>query len=201
MTGMLSRQPHTPLPTIERRSVSSVRLVVLLVAASVALMGCGSGSSSTATTNTTSRTVPSPSTTQSPAAAAAEALSAYRAMWADLATAARTSNFQSELLPKHASGSTLTLLVQGLAKDQEQNIVTRGTPIIDPKVTSLAPAQDPKRASIADCFDNTHWIEYKTAGGRAKNSAPGRRATTAVLERIDGTWKVAQLTILATGTC
>jgi hypothetical protein len=196
--AMLFRQPHKPVPEIKHTAGSSARLVgLLLVAASVALVGCASGTSSTTTTVATGGSVPSPS----PTAAAEAALNAYRAMWADLVDAARTSNFESSLLSKHASGSTLSLLVQGLARDQEQHIVTRGSPIIDPKITSLSPTHNPERASIADCFDDSHWIEYKNHGGLAKNTAPGRRATKAMLTNVDGTWKVTQLTIAATGTC
>ena len=52
-----------------------------------------------------------------------------------------------------------------------------------------------------DCFDDTHWLEYKTSGGLAKNTPGGRRATTAELVKTSGTWKVTQLSIGKTGTC
>ena len=61
-------------------------------------------------------------------------LAAYRAMWADLVTAARTSNFQSPRLSQHATGQALTLFVQGLARDQLHGIVTRGEPLLHPVV-------------------------------------------------------------------
>ncbi len=53
--------------------------------------------------------------------------------------------------------------------------------MLDPRVTSLTPAADPTHATVADCFDDTHWVEYKTTGGLAKNAPGGRRTTTAVL--------------------
>ena len=122
-------------------------------------------------------------------------------MWTDLVTAAETSDFQSPLLAHHATGEALTLLVQGLARDQLHDIVTRGVTRHHPTVTSLSPATDPTRAVVTDCFDDTRWVEYTTDGKRAKNNPGGRRATTADLVKVDGTWKVSQLTIGATGTC
>lgn len=122
-------------------------------------------------------------------------------MWADLVSAARTSDYQSPRLSQHATGQTLTLFVQGLAPDQLHGIVTRGTPALHPGVTSLSPQRDPSRATVVDCFDDTRWLEYQTSGQLAKNAPGGRRATTAQLIRTSDTWKVDQLTIAKTGTC
>ena len=122
-------------------------------------------------------------------------------MWSDLVSAARTSDFQSPRLSMHASGDALTLFVQGLARDQLHGIVTKGEPILHPEVTSLSPLGDPTYANVADCFDDTHWLEYNKSGGLAKNVAGGRRSTMANLDYSDGVWKVTQLTVGATGTC
>ena len=122
-------------------------------------------------------------------------------MWTDLVSAARTSDFQSPRLSEHATGQTLTLFVQGLARDQLHGIVTRGTPVLHPLVSSLSPDRDPSRATVVDCFDDTHWLEYETSGKLAKNGAGGRRSTTAQLIKTSGTWKVDRLTIGKTGTC
>jgi hypothetical protein len=163
-------------------------------AGALCLTACAGGSAPTAAPTTAS------STTR-PADPAGSVLTAYRAMWADLVSAARTSDFQSPRLSEHATGQTLTLLVQGLARDQLHGIVTRGTPVLHPVVTSLSPARDPSRATVADCFDDTHWIEYQTSGKPAKNSPGGHRSTTAQLVKTSGIWKVDQLTIGKTGTC
>jgi hypothetical protein len=170
-------------------------LVVLLLA--VTLTACGSGSTSASSSTQPSSTT----TTVGPVDPAAAVLSAYRAMWADLVTAARTSDYQSPLLSQHASESALTIFVQGLARDQLAGIVTKGQPALDPRVTSLSPSVDPTRATVADCFDDTNWVEYGVTGGLAKNAPEGRRATTADLVMKDGVWKVTQITIGKTGTC
>jgi len=162
-------------------------------AAAVCLTACAGGSAPTAAPTTSSTTRPAdPSDT---------VLTAYRAMWADLVSAARTSDFQSPRLSEHATGQTLTLFVQGLARDRLDGIVTRGTPALHPVVTSLSPERDPSHATVADCFDDTRWLEYQTSGKPAKNPPIGRRSTTAQLVKTSGTWKVDQLTIGKTGTC
>ena len=45
-------------------------------------------------------------------------LTAYRGMWDDLVTAARTSDYRSPGPADHATGDALTLFVQGLDRDQ-----------------------------------------------------------------------------------
>jgi hypothetical protein len=122
-------------------------------------------------------------------------------MWANLVSAARTSNFQSTQLSQHTTGHALTLFVQGLARDQLHGIVTRGEPVLHPVVTSVSPSRHPIRAAVTDCVDDTHWLEYKTSGGLAENTAGGRRATTAELVKTAGGWKVTEITVGKTGTC
>ena len=168
----------------------------------LAVSACGSSSTSSPTTApTTAGTATVTSTTQTKAVVSNEVIAGYRTMWADLVTAAETSDFQSPLLAQHATGDALTLLVQGLAWDQLHDIVTRGVTAHRPAVASLSPASDPTQAIVTDCFDDRRWIEYTTDGKRAKNTPGGRRSTTANLVKKDGTWKVSELTVKAVGTC
>lgn len=176
--------------TEERRSGLSVLVVSLMLVVVAGGLAACTGSSS-----------PPPPTSAVSTDPAGAVLAAYRSMWADLVTAARTSDFQSPLLAQHASGDVLTLFVQGLARDQLHGIVTRGTPILHPRVTSLAPGGDPITATVEDCFDDSHWLEYTTKRGLAENTPGGRRHTTAHLAKVAGIWKVTGLTIEATGTC
>ncbi len=172
-------------------------MAAVVMTAALTLGACGGGSAGTSP----STTAPSTSTTQTEATVSRRVIDAYRAMWADLVVAAETSDFQSPLLAQHATGDALTLLVQGLARDQLHGIVTEGVTVHHPAVTSLSPTSDPTRATVTDCFDDSRWIEYTTDGKRAKNTPGGRRSTTAELVDKDGTWKVSQLTVGATGTC
>ena len=165
--------------------------------AALVLAACGSSASPTVITVTPSTA----STAVGPATASSLALSAYRAMWADLVAAARTSDYQSAALGDHATGEALTLFTQGLARDQLHDIVTRGHVVLAPVVTSVTPSAGPDRAAVSDCVDDSDWIEYTTTGARATNPAGGRRRTTAVVTRHAGTWKVSELTVEAVGTC
>jgi hypothetical protein len=144
-----------------------------------------------------------PTTPTSPplAGATAAALAAYREMWADMVIASQTSDYQSPLLPLHASGDALSLLVHGLYLNGLNGIVTGGTPVLHPQITSLTPAMDPTEATITDCFDDTHWLEYKKSGGLVNNIPGGHHATEAIVQEIGGTWKVSGLALRAAGTC
>jgi hypothetical protein len=170
-----------------------------LCATAIALAACGSGSPSTSPPTTAGRT--STPTTKPPTGAAAQAISAYRAMWADMVAASQTSDYKSPLLSEHATGSALSVLVQGLAKNQALGIVTKGKPVLHPQVTSLTPAADPTQATITDCFDSRHWLDYKTTGGLTNNTPGGQHSTAAIITDAGGTWKVSQLAVQATGTC
>jgi hypothetical protein len=194
-------RPRAGTASLNRPPVRLAGLMACVAAMTLAACGGGSVRSSSTTVPTSSRAAASPATTQTSAAVSDDVLAAYRSMWADLVTAAETSDYQSPLLSQHATGDALTLLVQGLARDQLHDIVTRGVTAHHPAVTSLSTSGDPNHATIRDCFDDTHWIEYTTAGRKAKNNPGGRRATIADLVETGGTWKVSQLTIEATGTC
>jgi len=148
---------------VKRVASSGMVAGAVLGAAALTLAAWGSGSAWASKPSTTGGPHPS-STTTPPATASmtAKVVSDYRTMWADLVIAARTSNYQSKLLPQHATGDALSLLVQGLATDRALGIVTKGQPVLEPRVSSLTPAAESTKASITDCFDNTSWIEYKT---------------------------------------
>jgi hypothetical protein len=182
---------------------------LMLCTTAMVLGACGGGMTAAPPTSAPTKasapvagaTSSTPTAAQHSAQVSSQVLTAYRDMWGDLVTAAETSDFQSSLLPLHATGVALTLLTQGLARDQLHSIVTRGITAHQPRVTSLSSSIDPTRATVTDCFNDAKWIEYTTNGARAKNTPGGRRATTAELVRSSGVWKVSQLTIGATGTC
>jgi len=115
--------------------------------------------------------------------------------------ASRTSDYQSPLLAQYASGNALALLVHGLYMNLQAGLVTKGQPVFHPQVTALSPATSPTEATITDCIDSTHWLEYKTNGALANNAPGGRRAATADVQESGGTWKVSALAVQAVGTC
>ena len=96
---------------------------------------------------------------------------------------------------------SLSLLVHGLYVNSVDGIVTKGHPVLHPQVTSLSPATNPTQVTITDCFDDTHWLEYKTEDGLVNSTPGGHHATTAVVQDITGVWKVSSLVVQAAGTC
>ena len=177
------------------------RLVLTGVVASLSLAGCGSGSKvgASATRSSAAATSLPPSTQESSDETAA--LAAYSGMWSDVQRAALTANYRSPLLDEHATGNALSVLARGLYSLQLQHLVIKGAPVLHPTVTSLKPTADPTTATIRDCFDDTHWLNYKAAGGLQDKVPGGHRLVTATLSHAGGAWKVTQLNTGAEGTC
>jgi hypothetical protein len=173
--------------------------IALSFMAMLMLSACTSGTSSELSPSPTLSTTTAP---PSPATIARqEALAAYRAMWEDMATAAKTADYRSPLLAQHAAGAALSILVRGLYTDKRTGIVVKGQPVTNARVVSLSPPANPTKASIVDCFDDRHWLNYKVSGG-LQNSVPGGlHHTTATVSDINGVWKVTQLHVEASGTC
>ncbi len=163
--------------------------------------GCHSGSPPPPPTS--SRTDASGTTAPpSPADVARnQALAAYRAMWSDMTVAARTADYRSPLLPHHAAGKALSILVRGLYTDKRMGIVVKGKPVTHARVVALSPPANPSKAQILDCFDGRHWLTYKVTGGLQNNVPGGFHRTTATVADVDGVWKVTQLRVERSGTC
>lgn len=169
---------------------------------SAAIAGCGAANHTAAPSSSSAS--PSATSTATPpaiSAAAVAALDAYTGMWQAEEVAGRTDNYQSPLLPAHASGAALSLLVRGLYGYQLQHLVIKGQLVLHPRVTSLTPSDEPTAAQILDCADDTHWLVYKTTGGLQNNVPGGHRRVTAVVQDVDGIWKVTTLDSGAEGTC
>ncbi|MGQ0575502.1 MAG: hypothetical protein ACT4RN_15045 [Pseudonocardia sp.] len=135
--------------------------------------------------------------------ASRDALATYEAMWQDFAEAGLTSDWQSPELGRHATGIALTNLSRGLYADNYNGLVTRGEPVLDPRVTSVEPVDDPTTVRVADCGDSSNWLKYRDdTGARADDNPGGRRMITAVVElQVDGSWKVSDYAVRDLGSC
>lgn len=135
--------------------------------------------------------------------ASQEALAAYRGMWQDFVEAGVTSDWQSAALGRHATGIALTNLSRGLYADSYNGLVTRGEPVLDPRVTSVEPVDDPATVRVADCGDSSNWLKYRAdTGVRADDNPGGRRMITAVVDlQADGLWKVSDYAVRDLGSC
>jgi hypothetical protein len=191
------RPRATRRPTLPRvLSVSA--LAIVLVATACSDSGPTGRQSSTSARNQYSPT----STTTARSAIENDAIDAYNAMWADMASAARTADYQSPRLSRHATGDALSQLSRGLYANKQHGIVAKGDPVTNPTVTSVTPSTDPTSVVISDCFDDSHWLNYVASTNELQNDTPGgRHATTATVSSSDGTWKVAELAVGAVGTC
>jgi hypothetical protein len=123
-------------------------------------------------------------------------------MWADMASAARTADYQSPRLSRHATGDALSQLSQGLYANKQHGIVTKGNPVTNPTVSSVEPDTNRPSVAISDCLDGTHWLNYVAATDELQNDTPGaRHSTTATVALINGSWKVTELAIGQDGSC
>jgi hypothetical protein len=174
--------------------------------AAVALVACSAGTANGPVSGTRQPLTPAPaSTAVVPVAdrAEQEALAAYRGMWQDFAVAGITSDWRSPALGRYATGVALTNLSRGLYADHYNGLVTKGEPILHPRVLSVDPPQDPTRVVITDCGDSTHWLKYRTNSGRLVNDKPGGRSliNAIVDKQPDGSWKVSDYGVHEIGTC
>jgi len=169
----------------------------------VLVTGCGdSGSSAKTDPSTTSTRATTAVSEDAVATARKEAVAAYNAMWADMASAARTADYQSPRLARHADGDALSQLSRGLYANKQHGIVAKGNPVTNPTVTSVTPSATPTSVAISDCFDATHWLNYIVATGELQNDIPGaRHATTATVGLVNGSWKVTELAVGQDGSC
>lgn len=131
------------------------------------------------------------------------AISAYRAMWADFASAGTTSDWRSSMLSRHATGSALDKLTRSLRADSEKGLVTKGSPALKPAVSTVDPESGPAKITITDCGDSTSWLKYRKDNGLLADDVPGgRRLIKAAVEKQpDGTWKVSDYGVHQVGSC
>ena len=128
-------------------------------------------------------------------------MAAYTGMWTAMARAGETSSYRSPELARYAADTALKLLVSGLYSNQQSGVVTKGRPVLSPKVVRLIPPGSPTQADILDCGDDTHWLKYKTNGQLQNDRPGGRRKITAVVKNLSGIWKVTAFQVGDVGTC
>jgi hypothetical protein len=175
----------------------------------VVLAGCGAASSGSdaprASGSSALSTTGAPSTSPSTPAATGPrelALAAYRGMWEDMATAAETSDHESPLLGRHTSGEALVQIKQSLYADKKAGLVTKGRPVLSPRVQSLTSDGGLTRVAVTDCADDTHWLKYVAATGKLQDDEPGgKHAVTAQVVGKSGSWVVVQFLVRPVGTC
>jgi hypothetical protein len=130
-----------------------------------------------------------------------DALAAYRAMWTDWVAVAATSDYQNPRLIQHASGAASALIYKSVYLNKSHGVVTLGQPSFAPYVSAATPEENPNRVTIADCADDSKWLNYTTAGKLQDDVPGGRHFVQSLLLLESGIWKVDQLAIHPVGTC
>ena len=150
-----------------------------------------------------SQTSPTPAPSSAPASGKPQVLArqAYLGMWHAFVAASRTADYQSASLAHYAAGDALSLLTHGLYQNYRNGIVTRGQPSFHPDVTVASSNGAAVQATVVDCADSSHWIDYYKSGKPAPGEAQGRQRINARLQPFDGEWKVTYLVVEKVGTC
>jgi hypothetical protein len=123
-------------------------------------------------------------------------------MWEDFASAAETSDAKSPLLPRHAIGPAQAVLTRALIQDRQEGVITKGRPVLSPRVVSATAPGSPSQVTVEDCADASRSLKYIAATGKLKNDVPGgRHQITATVRLICQDWKVAEFTVRGLGSC
>jgi len=137
-----------------------------------------------------------------PRAQVQAAVAAYTNLLNAFVAASNAGTSDTTELAKYSTGSALQRLSSGLADNNAKRLHTQGTPGIDPpRVTEIAPTNDPASIVVAGCLDDTHWLLYKDNGQLANSTPGGRRSTSAQIDKSGGTWRVTSLAIQGVGSC
>ncbi|WP_248832784.1 hypothetical protein [Frankia sp. Mgl5] len=114
---------------------------------------------------------------------------------------AETSDYQNPDLAHHASGEALSLIYKNIYLNKSDGVVSRGNPVLQPRVTSVSPPEAPDQAVIEDCVDDRDWLNYRADGQRQDDETGGRRLTQALALEMAGAWKIDRLVVQTVGTC
>ena len=114
----------------------------------------------------------------------------YRAFWDAYLAAADPMNPTHPGLAEHATGEQLMSVQSAFLAFRSAGHVIRGTYDLAPEVVSF----DGTTAVISDCYDDATGVYDAETGARQDADDPRRHEVTARLERVDGAWKVAQVT-------
>ncbi|WP_120314489.1 hypothetical protein [Streptomyces sp. TLI_171] len=130
-------------------------------------------------------------------------MASYRGMWASIVKVYASGTFDGSDLQKYAADKALANIKASEAYYQDQHLVVKGEPVLEPKVTAVDLAAKPPTATIVSCVDSSHFLPVdKTTGAPAKLSSTGFRHVenaTAILD--NGTWLITQAAIQRDQSC
>lgn len=187
----------------------------VFAAALTSVAACSSQGGATALPSG-SGTFPAPSSassTPSPTGTSAEtakvtqqALTAYRAAFADwtaVESVAGKADYQNPRLADHMTGQALQQATGTVYVDTNvDQAVSKGSPVLHPTVGELIPTNNPTQVVVNDCIDTSSWLLWTSDDKRLYNDTPGgRRQTQSLVIYADGAWKVSQMYMQQVGSC
>jgi hypothetical protein len=122
-------------------------------------------------------------------------------MWRAWVAAGTTSDPNHPDLARYASDQALQSIVRALTINRDKGWVSKGEPVIAPRVESASPPTNPTVVRIRDCIDTSNWLNYKASGEPADDTPGGKRAVVADVKPFSGVWKVTGFGITAVQSC
>jgi len=175
-----------------------------VLAASVLLGACGG---SGAAVKTSAESAPSPSPVSSPSTSASdlaeqEILTAYQGFWNVQVEVLTQGTIQGIPINKYAIDNADYEIKENLQYYLSQNLVMRGRPVLDPRVTALNLTTKPYTATITDCVDSTNYFPVnKTTGKPAQLTSPVSRHPATYSARYGAQWWIVDGTVDRDKTC
>ncbi len=169
----------------------------VMLAATAVLAACSSASPAPTASHTGSAGSPA-GASPSPSTSGQQALAAYTAMWSDVQALSETSNYTDPRLGDHLAGQAYMTISENMSVDKANGIIALGAPVLHPRVLAAGTTA----VTLADCLDDTHWLEYYASTHKLTNNVPGgHRYVAATVTDENGIWKVTNLEVRGEGTC
>lgn len=177
---------------------ASATLAALTSTATITLLAACSSSPAPALSRSGAASSPAAAVSASPSLFAQQALAAYTAMWGDVQALSETSDYTNPRLGNHLDGQAYATISENMSVNKAQGIIGLGAPVLHPRVLATSAAA----VTIADCMDDTHWLEYYASTRKPVDNMPGgHRYTTATVTDENGTWKVTTIDTRGDGSC
>ena len=175
---------------------ASATLAALTSTAAITLLAaCSSGS---APARSSAASPPVAAASASPSNPTQQALAAYTAMWGDVQALSESSDYTNPRLGNHLDGQAYMTISENMSVNKAHGIIGLGVPILHPRVLTTSAAT----VTVADCMDDTHWLEYYASTRKPIDNTPGgHRYTTATVTDENGTWKVTNIDTRGDGSC
>ncbi|MEV7442906.1 hypothetical protein AB0O22_17415 [Streptomyces sp. NPDC091204] len=188
------------------RAVPAFLLTVCVALTVACTSSSGSDNEKDKAASPTATAAPSKSATLDPAEAAkAEALTAYKAYWAELPKAYAVTEIEGTDLKKYAAADALNQAMEEIANLKTNGRIMTGEPVLsNPTVTAAELEKKTPNVSVSACLDVSKWkiTDKKTGQPAPVASSPvPKYVITSLMERWNGSWMVLKYELHADQPC